>query len=685
MFFKRGVVGAVVLLALMSLNCFKEPLAPVAPTWDTDVTVPLANRVYTVSEIIARDTSLLKTGAGSQVSVSKAVSLQPTFVEDRISLSPKDTAVQMQLGAFEVTSPDQRMPIDVDFLPEGQTIPVPDTTVQFADLQAKILTFETVTLKSGTITLRIENRLPIPMDLVVPIRLLDKQGNTVATFVFNPARIPANSSRSASDNLAQKSFDSDFRITGLQFHTPGSQTPVTIPYGDMLVATLSTTNLRATRAELTSIPAQRLSDSDTAKLRIDDSTLVREVHFRSGSLRFAFTNNIALGMTFKFRFTELQRRVGSAYVPFEDSLYLSPNGTGSMILNLAGTRVKSPNGSLLSALSVLSSVSIPASSGQTVVVSETDRVSISVTKHSTTVVDSAVGVLKPTWVNVDTKVALNLGAAGQKYSGQLNLPAANLSLKTSSSIGFPSDVYIRLGTKKSAQGDSVFLDIPSGQRRLTPGNDAITFDPADVGRFFSQISGKLPDSIRIVGRMLVNPPDVYVPSIAGVGTVGSNSSVAGSISVDVPMTLGIVSAVVRDTLALGDTTGDGKKDFVVDKTQRYNKGKMYIEIENGLPVGLSVNVGLMNRSRQTLLSIPQSGTPLVYAPAQVDGNGYVTAAAKSRTIIELNRQQLEQWDPAELISYAVTANTPGNGPPVRFRTTDNVRIRLWTQLSVKVN
>lgn len=685
MFFKRGVVGAVMLLALISLNCFKEPLAPVAPTWDTDMTVPLANRVYTISEIIARDTSLLKAGAGSQVSVSKAVTLQPTFVDDKISLSPKDTAVQMQLGAFEVTAPEQRMPIDVNFIPKGYTIPVPDTTVTFADLETSIATFEEITLKSGSISLQIENKLPVPMDLLVPIRLLDRLGNTIATFTFSPARIPPNSSRTATDNLAQKTFESDFRITGLEFYTPGSAFPVPIPNGDLLVATLSTSNLRATRAELTSIPAQHLADRDTAKLRIDDSTLVREVHFRSGSLRFAFTNNIALGMTFKFRFSELQRRVGSAYIPFEDSLYLGPNGTGSMILNLANTRVKSPNGSLLSALSVLSSVSIPASSGQSVVVSETDRVSISVTKHSATVVDSAVGVLRPTWVNVDTKVGVNLGAAGQKYSGQLNLPAANLSLKTSSSIGFPSDVYMRLGAKKNAQGDSVFLDIPASQRRLTPGNDAITFDPAEVGRFFSQITGKLPDSIRIVGRMLVNPPDVYVPSVAGVGTVGSNSSVSGSISVDVPMTLGIVSAVVRDTLALGDTTGDGKKDFIVDKTQRYNKGRMFIEIENGLPVGLTVNVGLMNRLRQTLLSIPQSGSPLVYAPAQVDGNGYVTAAAKSRTFIELNKQELEQWDPAELISYGVTANTPGNGPPVRFRTTDNVRIRLWTQLSVKVN
>jgi hypothetical protein len=30
-------------LAALSLNCFNEPLAPVVPTWDTNLTFPLGN------------------------------------------------------------------------------------------------------------------------------------------------------------------------------------------------------------------------------------------------------------------------------------------------------------------------------------------------------------------------------------------------------------------------------------------------------------------------------------------------------------------------------------------------------------------------------------------------------------------------------------------------------------------
>ncbi|MEO8167292.1 MAG: hypothetical protein ABI623_03535 [bacterium] len=661
-------------------------MTPVTPTWDVSLTVPLANKLYTLADIIAKDTSVLKIGAGSQISISKQISIPPTYVSDKLSLSPKDTSLALQFGAFDVNSPDQRTPINISWMPQGQTVPIPDTTMTFADIRSKIPAFENITLRSGTITLNVLNNLPVAMDIQGPIRLMDLQGRVVATFVFNPSTIPPRSSRSASDDLGSKTFDSDYRITGLQFHTPGSRTPVTIPNGDLLVATMSTSNLKASRATLADIPAQRLADNDTARLHIDDSTLVKELYLKNGSLRFAFVSNVSLGMIFKFRFLELQRRVGGSYIPYEDSLYLGPNGSGSLILDLSNTRIKSLTPGLLTSLKVLSTVAINASLGVPVTVSETDRISIAVTKNTPIVIDSAVAVLKPTWVTIDTKIGFNLGAIGQKFTGQLNLPAASLVLGSISSLGFPSDLYLKIGARKNAAGDSVFLNFPASQRRISPGQDQIQFDPVEVGRFLSQLNGKLPDSLRIVGRALVNPNDVYDPTLAGVGSVGLNSGISGSVDLNVPLSLGIVAASVRDTLAIGDTTGDGHKDFTLDKekTKYYNSGKVYVEIENRLPVGVSVNVALLNRAFQNILSVPQSGVPISFGAAPVDAGGNVIAAAKSTRVIELSKQEVEQYNPAEFVSYSVNMNTPGNGPAVKFKTSDNVRVRVWSNLSVRV-
>jgi hypothetical protein len=681
----RMKVNLPLVLAMVSLNCFKEPLSPVLPTWDATATFPLGTRIYTLGELIAKDTSLLKAGASNQITFAKSASLSPTTVQDRLTLSPKDTSVQMKLGAFTIVSPDKRTAISIPWLPQGQTVPVPETTMVFNDITAKLDAFDQITLKSGTISLRLENNLPVAMDVTSPIRLSDLDGNVIATFVFSPSTIPPFGSRTASDDLTAKTFYSDYRLSGLQFHTPGSPTPVTIPYGDLLVATLSTSNLKARQAVMAEIPAQRLNDNDTTRLRIDDSTLVKEVYVKDGSLRFTFQNNIPLSMMFSFRFTELERRSGAGYIAYEDSVYLPANGSGSKVLNLTNTRVISRDGDLVRALNLRGSVSIASTVGQPVTVSETDKVFISVSTASPLVVDSAVAVVKPLWVNVDTKAGLHLWKGLQKFSGQLNLPAAHLRLATLSSIGFPADAYVTLGARRSS-GDSVFIRVPASQRRLMPGQDAVEFDPAEVGRFLSQLAERFPDSVRVMGRVLVNPPDVYTPSLAGVGSVGSRSAISGSVSVSVPLNLGLGNGTVRDTLVIGDTLNNGKKGFTIDQStlNQYNHGRVYIEVENGLPAELAVNVSFLGTSRLHLMTLPQNGTPIRLSGAQVDGSGNVVAPSRTTTVVELSRQELANYNPSEYLAYNVGLNTSSGGSTVQFKTDQSVKVRVWTQLSGRI-
>lgn len=685
MIFRLLRTGLPVALAVLTLNCFKEPLSPVLPTWDVTATFPLGTRVYTLSELIAKDTSLLKAGTSNQITFSKSAALAPTTVQDRLTLSPKDTAVQMKLGAFTIVSPDKRTVISIPWLPQGQTVPVPETTMVFNDITAKLDAFDQVTLKSGTISLRVENNLPVVMAVTSPIRLSDPSGNVIATFVFSPSTIPPFGSRTASDDLAEKTFTSDYRLSGLQFYTPGSATPVTIPTGDLLVATLSTSNLKARQAVMAEIPAQRLNDNDTTTLRIDDSTLVKEVYLKEGSLRFTFQNNIPLSMMFSFRFAELERRSGSSYVVYQDSVYLPALGSGSIVLNLTNTRVVSRDGDLVRALNLRGSVAIASTVGQPVTVSETDKVFISVTAASPLVVDSAVGVVKPMWVDVDTKVGLQLWKGLQKFSGQVNLPAALLRLTTLSSIGFPADAYLTLGARKSS-GDSVFIQLPASQRRLMPGQDAVEFDHAEVGRFLSQLASRFPDSVRVSGRVLVNPPDVYTPSLAGVGSVGSRSAISGSVSVSVPLSLGLGNGTVRDTLVIGDTLNNGKKGFTIDQStlNQYNHGKVYIELENGLPAELAVNVSFLGASRAHLMTLPQNGVPIRLGGAQVDAGGNVIAPSRSTTVLELSRQELANYNPSEYLAYTVGLNTSSGGSTVQFKTDNHVKVRVWTQLSGRI-
>lgn len=683
----RTVAGMALVLTIVSVTCFNEPLSPVVPSWDVDLTLPLANRYYSLLEIVRKEPTLLTVGAGNQIIYSTTARGNPILLGEAVTLTPPDTTVHLKFGVFSVTAPSLSIPLDIPWLPRGATIPVPDTTFSLGDIEDTIATFQSVTFDSGAIHFTITNNLPVPIEMVDVVRIEDRSSNIVASFSFVPPTIPANSARTASDDLRNKTFTNIYRITGLTVHTPGSISPVQIPSGDLLVAGIQATGLKARQAVQAFIPPQRLVDNDTASFELDDSTLVKEAYLLRGRLDFSFVNHVNLDMVFAFRLREVQRPMGSGYIPYADSVVLPALGSGIVAIDLSGARIQSPSFDLVRSLNVVSSVILPAGSSGPVTVNDTDKVSVSATTGVPLVVDTAEVVLAPTWVDVNTAIDVDFGDLPTRFSGQLTIPFAPLTLQSISTIGFASDLDIRIGARRSPGGDSIFLQIPQSQRRLEPGIDSIVFDGQEVGFFLSQLGSRLPDSLSITGRALVNPPDLYDPSLSGASGAGRNSSITPVFSLQAPLRLGINSGVYSDTVSIGDTTGDGYKDYQINKARidDVNYGKAYIEVENGLPVQLGVDMRLLDSLRGTLLLLPQSGLRVNVTAASVDAEGNVILPANSTSLIELGEQDVRQFSPAEFLAYSVALMTTPGSPAVRFRTNDYVKVRMWTTLSYRVN
>jgi hypothetical protein len=672
---------------ILSFSCFNQPLEPMAPSWDASLSLPLVNRVYTLSEIVQKDTSLLHVGTGGQIIYSTSVQASPTYVGDLITVALRDTSLRVKFGTFNVDVAPIDIPLQLPWLPQGATVPIPDTTVDVADLQDTIGSFQRVTFANGSISLTLQNNLPVTMQVVNPLRLVDSHGSIVATFTFNPDTIAPNSSQTASDNLAGRVLENIIRITGISLHTPGSRTPVTIPFGTLFSAHLTTRNLKARQAVLASIPPQRLSDNDTTHVTIDDSTLVRELHIRAGELNLAFTNPVNLDMVFKYRLTELLRRNGNSYVPYEDSIFLPARGSGSQVVNLVDAKILSQSQQLIRSLQIISSVILPTGSTEQVTVNDTDRVLVNIRRDSTIVADSAIGVLKPTWVNVNTVVPVNFGDLPTRFSGQVTIPAASLALWTTSTINFPMDLSIRIVARRTAAGDSAFLYMPVSQKRVLSGSDLVLFDQGEVGAFLSQFEGRLPNELRIEGKTLVNPPDAYNPTPAGAGAIGRNSSLRGRADLQIPLMMGIVNGTYYDTLALGDTTADGRKDYTIDKKQinDVSSGSIVIEVKNAMPVQVGFTLRLLDIDKQSLLRVPQPGSELLVSAATVDGEGNVIVPANSTVSFQLNGEEVRQFNPAEYLTYALSLVTAPGTPAVRFKTSDYVQVRAWSKLVYRVN
>lgn len=674
----------ITIFSLSSFNCFKTPAPPVAPSWDVDLTFPVGIKTVTVGDLVDKDPTALKADPAHRIVYSKIMAVPSTVVGDRISLMPANAYGQITLGTFSVEVKPVITEINVPSIPRGITIPVPPQTVSLPTIATAMSSTTTVEISSGTVGLTLKNNLPVDIVALNPVQLIDDHGNIKAMFDFTGSAIPAGGSRTVYDNLAGKSLGDGVSIAGLNFSTAGSSTPVRIPPDSLLVATMIMDNIRASAAKITGIPAQRLVDNDYTILPLNDSTQVSDASVHSGSLRFDFSNRIAIGVQFKFRLEELLRPSPGGYAPYEDSLFLPALGTSPYTLNLSGCRLQAPAGQLLSAIQLTSSVIIPTAISGQVAIHDTDKVHIAMSTLAPIVADSVSGVLKPTWFEVHSAVALNIGSISSKLVAQLNIPSASLTLNTVSSVGFPADLDLRVSAVKST-GEVVYLDIPAGQRRVQAGGGSIAFDGAEVGRFLTQLSGKLPDSLRISGNVLVNPPDCYSRGAAGAGSVGRNSSLSGSITLSIPMNIGITQATYRDTTGFGVTEdGSGKKPGQ-SELANVNGAKLFVEVQNGLPAQVGVKVFLLDAMHRRLLTLPQSGQSLQVNAATVDAQGIAAAPGISTLTIDLSHAEAQLYIPAEYVEYELDFSTASGGSPMVFLTSDAVRVRVWTQCSYGVN
>lgn len=662
-------------LSLGAFQCINKPMEPVMPTWDVDLAAPVANRTYTLGEIVEKDTSLLQVAAGgTQLMLKTSVQADPTYVGDRISLDPFTSSFSASLGAFTVNSGAMRLNVTVPGFTSGQqTIIPPLPALDLPAVTGDLPLIQSVVLESGSVSLRIENRMPVAMRIEAPIVAVNDGGGAIATFDFGTALIGTGESRSATADVGGTTVLQRIRLESIRISSPGSGlSVVTIP-DTMLLAVITPSQLVATTATVTGLAPQHINISES--LALDSESLVRDVWVNRGSLQMRFANNGPLQTSFRLRLPDLFRPNGSA---FEQNLTIAPHDSTALTIDLARHRLHAEGGGYLHALRAECSADLAAGNGATVTVRSTDNVAVRVTSTAV-VADSAIAALKPTVIAIDERVGLNLGEISRKFRGRLLIPAANMVFTPRTSINVPMELALRFEAKDS-KGVVTTLDAPVTKSAL--GLEEITFTPGAVGTFLSSLSGELPDSLRVVGSIVINPDyDTTAPA-----AIGRNCSFAGDVDLSLPMSLRIVDGMFTDTLVMGDTTGDGEADRRLDeKTLRdMNAGILHVEVDNGTPLAMKLKVSLMDRTRKMLLMVPQTEGDSIAIAGGAVLNGDVSAATRSTFSVALQNADIRQFNLADLVKVDLALATSGTGA-VNFRTTDNVRVRVWTQFSYKVN
>jgi hypothetical protein len=664
--------GLVFLWATLLWGCFTKPIEPVAPRWEVALTAPITVKRYTLEDLVAKDTSALEIGAGGQVVFHSRAQTPPSALGNIFSLAPFDTTAHPTLGPLSIgaLSPIS-LPLSIPGATAGDSLP-PLTRFSLPPITVSTTQFEVAQVKSGTVTLSLRNDLPVPLTLDSVVTLRDSTGSVIASLVFSPAQIPAGAEGTSSVDLSGKSVPGKFLLCNVSISEGGVSR---LPSGDLLVATISSDDLMVSSVVLSMIPPQVLLDNSTFSVEFRDSSRIREASIQSGQITLNVQSEVGMNMFFRARFGELWTSSGSALV---DSFYLPARATIQRTISLAGLTLRSADGSFVRGLDVVSTADLyEGSAGRPLSVSERDSLLVHVSSSAITV-DSVVGAIKPASVEIDQEVAIKLGEAASKFRGQFVIPAANLIFTPEAQTGIPMQLDLKLQARDQS-GRLVELPVPP--LKTAGPLEPIVFPSGEVGDFLTRVSGKLPDTLALVGTVLLNPDYDTVT----VGSVGARTIFSGLVDFSVPLTLRIAGGGFADTLALGDTTGDGNSDYAAnaDFFDKVNAGTVHFELENDFPLGVKLVLHFLDHERRLLLVLPQtSGDSLVLQAAVVSGGEVVSPGRTVRTI-SLSEPEVRLFAQAQFVRYGISLETPG-ADPVNFRASDALEMRVWSEFTYEV-
>ncbi len=678
----RGAHAASILaVSAIAFNCMNKPLSPVAPTWQTNMTVPVSARSYSLADLVAKDSSLFGIiPGGTQLVYRTTFQANPTFVGNLVSLSPLSCSTQAQIGPIAISGAS--FTINVPFpagFPTGTTTPVPPVTFTTSALHGKLPGLDSVYLQSGTAELHLRNNLPVPVTVHNVITLQDADGTACGSFDFGTSStIQPNAESIASMDLTGKFLTATMSLTPVMLSEPGNGSAVTIPADSLVVAVLVAKNPVVSSAIVDTIPAQTASKSVNASLAIRDSNLVSDLSVKSGSITVHFQSSVPANVSFIYGVAELLTPAGSAYT---DMIRLPANGTFDRTLDLAGYRLHSPTGGFISALGVTGTITLSQISGLTQVkIQASDGVTMTLTSTAI-VADNVVGVMKPTWVNVNAVLPVKLGDLTKKFKGLVNIPAANLRLIPQSTIQFPLQLDLKL--QAESVGGQLLSEMDVPQTTMSGALQPIDFVPGDVGKFLSSISGQLPDSLRVQGAVLINPD--YVTTSPQ--SVGSTSWFGGQVQVSFPLTCSLASGQFSDTASIGDTSGGGTQGHtLVDQKSAsdMNGITLHAVIDNAIPLQVALKFGLLDRGGRLIMMLPQSAGDSIIVPAPAVVGGAVQTPAHAERIITLAGTEVQQFNNGYSLAYNISLATAGTGA-VQFDSTQQIRIRVWAELSYQVN
>jgi hypothetical protein len=670
-------------------GCFEKPSEPVLPTWDVDLTVPILDKTFTLGELVEKDTTYLKVGAGNQIYYSTSEKLDATKIGDNLKISDISTSASTKLGNFEIKNPGtisasikayDIFPSLSSNLPPGNYIvpsnaPGQTVTTNFTAFD----NFQQVTFDGGIIKVTVNNGLPVPLQFPNGLAIYNSNDLTTPILtLFENATINANSELTATADLAGKTLPANLslKVTVLSPGSGGQQ--VYLDVNQMFVTVSASLENLSIASASAKIPSQTepvvISDSFVLEPNEPQPDLINEVNFKSGSMKIKVVNGIDLGLNGSITLYNFVRKSDNTplQIPLNIGRKNSASNTLTFNLNLADYKLV---GNLTNTVDYKVEVRTEDTGNEYRTVSKNDGLSAEITLQNI-VIESISGKAKPREISFEEqKIDLaGLKDYREKFKGSIKFDDIQVEINLVKTAQFTFDLNLKIKGVNTRTGKVDSIEIPLAQRRFSGSTHRIVLNKSNsniVNFINSFASQELPEYLIVSGSVFLNPN-------YEVGRVSSSDSVYGSVSVSFPASVGISNAVFEDTSEVNELSDESKKE--IDKT---NYGKLFVEIENGLGVDVRFRAKILGVTMDSLLSIPKDNDFMIN-PAPVGSDGFSTGTTRYINVIELNRDEIQKFKDMKFVRSFISIATANNGGIVKFRTTDSLKVKIYGRVNYRV-
>jgi hypothetical protein len=678
-----SLIGA----AMVSMQCFKQPLAPVAPNWDVQLSIPIADTIYFLRDALRGNPDIRTSGIFYEYRPTPYY-FDPVAMGE-ISLDPPQTVTDTsnQLGLITIGSPPPislffpapysdttiqpvpppPAPCVVCFIPPF-TVPESGDTIigfRFSD------DFDYVRLVSGSLSLTVVDSLPTSVTFLQPIEIRDRDNNPISTFNFG--QVASNSSETQTNSLVNTRLTDSITVR-FRLQVDTANLPATFVQNAGIQFRLQVNGpLQSNEARVNANPTVLVDTAITTTL-VDDSTFVERVNFRRGKVKMTFRNNIDAGVRIRFKFREF---VDKQELPYELRETIPRLARDSTEIDLTDYMIKSPVNS--NAVTYEFEILTLEVSGFSTIY-DTSSVEVRVEYLETPwLIREVTGRAKPFWVDFNDTIALpeiRLGSSFTADSILMNKDSLRISIQTAA--GHPIDINASLVGVNDNGVAVANIRIPSGGSpdpnmwRFRPNaQNEILLTGGILNDFLRNFPGQQPRNLVLFGAGLVNPLDVYNnPGDPNhIGRITDTTNLYAGASFLVPLEVAIYNGEFRNTVLFGGDTSASGTQFDPNLLQSIREGNIFFALENTIPVNLKLKSEFYNQAGAVVL-VP-------------DSISITTAPGTQTTAFRLRPDQSAKFNESKRAVIRLQLGT-GNQAAV-FDTTQSIRVRMWANMKFNVN